>query len=782
MHLTTVRSFVLGLCATITSFAAQAESIAVGWSSAPGLYEDLGTEKPSGFFGDLADRIATDAGLDVEFVRYGSMWEAIDAQAKGEVQMLAGVTRLLPLNATNIYSDPVAQSGHYLFVRAEDRATFDLETGPPKRIGVVENRRMKFEARDKLARHQIVPYESGPDGLHALLVGLTDGLVVIGEPFFHNLRIKRIDHRVAPFNAPLQTFDRAVALHVSRADLMPAINAAVGRLEASGELSFLRQQWGLVPPIAPPDVLTVGVNHFPPYQVVDDNGVLTGFAVETMRELGERANLSLRFEAITSEEFVAGPHPGTYDILPQVGVTPARARRMDFALPTSGSDFAAFVRADDDFRPLTLDDLAGERVGVSSVNLARGRLEATGEIDVVVFPHIADLLKALARGEIRVAVNVANALRAYAKDSGLEKSVVEVVPPLFTAQRAPALRFGLGEVRERLNAVIPGYLASDDYRELQLDWFEAKPLLTSSRLAQIGAVMVAMLLLLSTYAVLERRARLLHQRDAAHKDRLMEVQLAHAKEAKALVAKLEAANADLARTNSELDAFARVASHDLKAPLNAIQKTSQWIEEDLEAVLTEDTRESFRILRSRVSRMSLLLNDLFTHAKIGRNQPSGRRVSGRQLVDEVIELAGVPESFAVELDPSLDNVVVEAMPLLTVLLNLVQNAVKHSESHDGTIRIFVKDVGKTHFFIVEDDGPGIDPKYHERVFGMFQTLKRRDEVEGSGMGLAIVRKTVALAGGRITLASELGQGCRFTVEWPIASESDQMYQNGQDAT
>lgn len=780
MHLTTLRSFVFGLCAVITSVAAQADSIVVGWSPAPGLYEDLGTESPSGFFGDLATRIAADAGLDVEFVRYGSMWQAIDAQAKGDVQMLAGVTRLLQLNATNIYSDPVAQSGHYLFVRTEDRATFDLETAPPKRIGVVENRRMKFEPGDRFERHQIIPYESGPDGLHALLAGLTDGLVVIGEPFFHNLRIKRIDHRVAPFSAPLQTFDRAVALHASRADLMPAINAAIGRLEASGELGFLRQQWGIVPPSAPPEVLTVGVNHFPPYQVIGENGALTGFSVETMRELGERAHLNLRFVAITSADFAAGPHPGTYDILPQAGITPARSRRMDFALPTSGSDFAAFVRADDPFRPLTIADLAGERVGVASVNLARGRLEATGDIDVVVFPNPADLLKALARGEIRVAVNVATTLRAYAKDGGLENSVLEVEPALFTAQRAPALRFGLGEVRERLNAVIPGYLASDDYRELQLDWFGATPLLSGVRIAQIAAVTAAALLLLGAYAVFERRGRLLHQRDAAHKDRLMEVQIAHAKEAKALVAKLEATNAELARSNSELDAFARVASHDLKAPLNAIEKTSHWIEEDLQAVLTEDSRESFRILRSRVSRMSLLLNDLLTHAKIGRKQSSGRRVTGRQLADEVIELAAVPESFKVELDSSLDNVVVRSMPLLTVLLNLVQNAVKHSESDHGTIRMFVEDAGKTHLFSVEDDGPGIAPIYHERVFEMFQTLKRRDEVEGSGMGLAIVRKTVALAGGNITLASELGQGCRFTVEWPITS--DQPNQEEQGAT
>ncbi|QJF50597.1 transporter substrate-binding domain-containing protein [Roseobacter ponti] len=766
MPFPTLRQVTFAICAAFAGLSAQAEAVFVGWAPVPSLYEETGTDTPDGFFGNLATRIADRAGLDIEFVRYATMWDAISAQANGEVQMLAGVTRLGILSATNIYSEPVAQSAHYLVVRTEDRAGFDLDDGGVKRIGVIESRRMTFTARDKLAGHHIIPHESGPDGLHALLAGLTDALVVIGDPFFHNLRLKRIDHRVASVNGPLQTFDRAVALHGSRAELMPLINAALSDLNASGELEFLRQQWGLVPTSGAPDLLTVGVTHFPPFQVIRENGTLTGFSVEALRALGERAGLSLRFVPITSDAFGAGPRAGTYDILPQAGVTPERARRMDFALPTSEYTLSAFVRADDVFRPQSLEDLAGERVGAVEVNIARRRLEATEGIDLVIFSDVPGMMGALAAGEIRAAVNIASVLRTAAREGGLEGVTQEVRPPLFSGQRAPALRFGLGDVRERLNVVIPGYLASDEYRDLQLEWFGPKPLISDQRISQIAIATLAGLLVLGAYAALQHRARLLHQRDAAQNQRLVEIEMAHTRKAKELVAQLEITNADLARSNSELDAFAYIASHDLKAPLLAIEQTSQWIEEDLGPVLTDESRESFDLLRNRVSRMSMLLHDLLEHARIDRNETGLRLVSGRQLATEVIDLAAVPESFTVILDQSLDSVHVNATPLLTVLLNLVRNSVKHAEKPCGTIRLSVREKGEAHLFCVEDDGPGIDPRYHERIFGMFQTLRPRDEVEGSGMGLAIVQKTVTLAGGRISLESSPGNGCRFFVEWP----------------
>ena len=106
------------------------------------------------------------------------------------------------------------------------------------------------------------------------------------------------------------------------------------------------------------------------------------------------------------------------------------------------------------------------------------------------------------------------------------------------------------------------------------------------------------------------------------------------------------------------------------------------------------------------------------------------------------------------------------MPLQQVLLNLIGNAIKHHDKKEGHIEVAVK-IGIQHYtFSVKDDGPGIPPEFHEKIFQMFQTLKPRDQVEGSGMGLAMVRKYVELAGGTLHLESSVGHGSTFSFTWP----------------
>jgi signal transduction histidine kinase len=119
----------------------------------------------------------------------------------------------------------------------------------------------------------------------------------------------------------------------------------------------------------------------------------------------------------------------------------------------------------------------------------------------------------------------------------------------------------------------------------------------------------------------------------------------------------------------------------------------------------------------------------------------------------------------VHVSPDLPEIRTLRAPLRQVLLNLITNAVKHHDRPDGTITVSAADAGELVEFTVSDDGPGIPGEFQERVFGMFQTLKPRDEVEGSGMGLAIIRKVVELQGGRISLESE-GRGCTFRFTWP----------------
>ncbi len=230
--------------------------------------------------------------------------------------------------------------------------------------------------------------------------------------------------------------------------------------------------------------------------------------------------------------------------------------------------------------------------------------------------------------------------------------------------------------------------------------------------------------------------------------------------------------AQLRRSNEELDQFAYVASHDLKAPLRVIQNASQWLAEDLEPHLTDDTRESLDLLKSRATRMERLLNDLLEHSRIGRKGQMVEEVAGADFIQNLVGLLNVPEGMKFETE-GFNTGRLPQMPLQVVILNLVSNAFKHHDREEGTVRLALSETADAWLFTVNDDGPGIPPEFHERVFQIFQTLRPRDELEGSGMGLAIVRKHVDLAGGEISLHSDGNRGTTFRLKWPKTSAGSQ---------
>ena len=229
---------------------------------------------------------------------------------------------------------------------------------------------------------------------------------------------------------------------------------------------------------------------------------------------------------------------------------------------------------------------------------------------------------------------------------------------------------------------------------------------------------------------------------------------------------LKASAAELQRSNEELDQFAYVASHDLKAPLRGIDNISRWIIEDLGDSVPEETRGHLSKLQQRVTRMERLLDDLLAYARAGKISGSIKQVNLNTLVDDVIEVLALPEGFNVEIIGTLPTINAYQSRLELVLRNLIGNAVKHHDQSTGLVQISAKENGHFIEFSVSDNGPGISRKYHERIFEMFKTLKPRDEVEGSGMGLAVVKKTIANQGGTIHLESDGTRGSCFFFSWP----------------
>jgi nitrogen-specific signal transduction histidine kinase len=230
--------------------------------------------------------------------------------------------------------------------------------------------------------------------------------------------------------------------------------------------------------------------------------------------------------------------------------------------------------------------------------------------------------------------------------------------------------------------------------------------------------------------------------------------------------RVELLSRDLEASNRDLDQFAYAASHDLKAPLRGIASLSEWIEEGLAGQMGEETRQQMRMLRGRVHRLEALINGILSYSRASRVREKVERVDVGLLLHECRELLAPPPEARILIAPGMPVLEAERVLLQQVFLNLMSNALKHAGRADVRIDVAWADAGAFYDFSVKDDGPGIAPEYHERIWGMFQTLEARDKVEGAGIGLSVVKKLVETRGGRASVESEPGAGATFHVYWP----------------
>ena len=222
----------------------------------------------------------------------------------------------------------------------------------------------------------------------------------------------------------------------------------------------------------------------------------------------------------------------------------------------------------------------------------------------------------------------------------------------------------------------------------------------------------------------------------------------------------------LTRSNRDLDQFAYVASHDLRAPLRAIDNLANWIAEDAAAVLPEPSRVHLDKLRGRIKRMEKLLDDLLAYSRTNRLGYPVEVVDTARLIHDIVARMELPPGFVFTLDDKMPFLTTLRVPLETVLRNLIDNAIKHHDRSTGEVCVALRDLGDFVEFAITDDGPGIAEQYQTRIFEIFQTLKPRDQVEGSGIGLAIVKKIVESQAGTITVESGAGRGACFRFTWP----------------
>lgn len=272
---------------------------------------------------------------------------------------------------------------------------------------------------------------------------------------------------------------------------------------------------------------------------------------------------------------------------------------------------------------------------------------------------------------------------------------------------------------------------------------------------------------LSVSAVRDQEGKLLHLQSLA-------ADITERKRAEEQIRKLnvelerrvEERTAELAAANRELSEFAYVVSHDLKAPLAAVNQLSQWIAQDYAPVLDDEGKEKLVLLGGRVKRMHSLIDAILHYSRIGRVAESRKPVDLGSLVRGVIEVLSPPDHIKVTVEGELPVVIADQTRMEQVFQNLIGNAINYMDKPQGTVIVRCEDRGDRWCFQVVDNGPGIDPKYHEKVFKIFQTLTPRDSKESTGVGLAVVKKIVERYGGQVDLQSEVGKGCTFSFALP----------------
>ncbi|MGE5445849.1 MAG: PAS domain S-box protein [Ignavibacteriales bacterium] len=224
---------------------------------------------------------------------------------------------------------------------------------------------------------------------------------------------------------------------------------------------------------------------------------------------------------------------------------------------------------------------------------------------------------------------------------------------------------------------------------------------------------------------------------------------------------------ELESANQELNDFAYIVSHDLKAPLRAIGSLANWILTDYADKFDKEGKEQMDLLLSRVKRMHDLIEGILQYSRAGRIREEKLEVNLNELVPGVIDMIAPPENVEIKIENELPTILCERIRIQQVFQNLLTNAIKFMDKPKGKIKIgCVEDNGYWRFSIA-DNGPGIEEKHFAKIFQIFQTLSPRDEFESTGIGLSVVKKIIEMYGGKVWVESKVGYGSTFFFTLPM---------------
>lgn len=246
----------------------------------------------------------------------------------------------------------------------------------------------------------------------------------------------------------------------------------------------------------------------------------------------------------------------------------------------------------------------------------------------------------------------------------------------------------------------------------------------------------------------------------------LQMQLSSLKDSKNIADKLEKSNNQLRQINNELQDFAHILSHDLKSPLRGISSLVHFIEEDINNNNMEDLATHIETIKGRVNRMEKLIEGIMDFTKIGMLDSKNELIDLNDLVNAIFKETITDENIVLNIKTKLPIIFNIRVLFVQLFSNLISNSIKYNDKKQGLILVGYKELKGFHKFSIKDNGPGIEKKYHKKIFQAFQTLNSKDVIESTGLGLSIVKKIMTSLEGSIWVKSKMNEGTTFHLKFP----------------
>ncbi|MEO0428095.1 MAG: transporter substrate-binding domain-containing protein [Pseudomonadota bacterium] len=509
--------------------------------------------------------------------------------------------------------------------------------------------------------------------------------------------------------------------------------------------------------------LTAVINGFRPYGYLDHAGRPVGLGVDILDAIARRADFEVRYIVRDNvSDAIGAVSAGDALLHPALADVPERRRVLAFSQPYDTLRVAVF-RPVDSTDPPGDNAFAGLRLGFNRGSIAEFATNALPDVTPVALSSNDDVLLALAEGKIDGAVYPKRAFERLARAFEVEEKYRVAGEPLREIELRIAVDKNQTALLARLDKTLAELRSEPAWNAMRNRWFPpAPPYWNRHRILVAAAVMMGML-------ALGAAALVFREREVA-RNRLLRESQDRIEMERMLAAQQAEANQLLTRHNREMQSILYVVSHDLKSPLVSIGGFARKAEKALDRADAETGREALTRVRSNVETMGKLISGILQLSRIGRERLSPAAIDWPLLIERLnVALASQLEErqARIEVVGTPPPIIADPTLFYRLVQNLVSNALDHGCPEPGmSVRLEGRSDDEWHYLSVSDNGPGIAPEFHERIFGLFQRLDRG--TDGTGIGLATVLNIAERHGGQVTVVSSPGEGATFRVHLPVA--------------